>query len=43
MKNQLSTLNVLRNLKDVQYRLGTCTIEELELAEFKLSHYLLNN
>jgi len=43
MKNQLSTLNVLRNLKDVQYGLGMCTIEELELAEFKLSHYLLNN
>jgi len=40
---ELRTLEVLRNLKNVEYRLGMCTLEELNESENNLSKYLKNN
>ena len=40
---ELRTLEVLRNLKNVEYRLGMCTIEELNESENNLSKHLKNN
>ena len=40
---KLRTLEVLRNLKNVEYRLGMCTLEELNESENNLSKELLNN
>ena len=40
---ELRTLEVLRNLKNVEYRLGICTLEELNESENNLSKHLKNN
>lgn len=40
---ELRTLEVLRNLRNVEYRLGMCTIEDLNESENKLSKYLNDN
>lgn len=40
---KLRTLEALRNLKNVEYRLGMCTLEELNESENNLSKYLKNN
>ena len=40
---ELRTLEVLRNLKNVEYRLGMCTLEELNESENNLSKHLKNN
>jgi len=34
---KLRTLEVLRNLRNVEYRLGMCTLEELNESENNLS------
>jgi hypothetical protein len=40
---KLRTLEVLRNLRNVEYRLGMCTLEELNESENNLSKHLNNN
>ena len=40
---KLRTLEVLRNLRNVEYRLGMCTLQQLNESENNLSKYLTNN
>ena len=40
---KLRTLEVLRNLRSVEYRLGMCTLEDLNESENELSKYLNDN
>lgn len=41
--NKLRTLEVLIILRKVEYRLGLCTLEDLNESENELSKYLNDN
>ena len=38
--NKVTTLQLIRNMKHIEYRKGLCTLGEVDDSETKLSQYL---